>query len=107
MLVPDLSRTPLLWEGVLGVQSLLQHCWSLDCGHLGGGGGGGAHEVSSCHRPGIPSTPPSTQARRCGLWDGGDGRVELAPSPFSSTWTGYFQEKNLSYEALQLPGMCV
>lgn len=72
-----------------------------------GGGGGGAHEVSSCHRPGIPSTPPSTRARRCGLWDGGDGRVELAPSPFSSTWTGYFQEKNLSYEALQLPGMCV
>lgn len=31
------------------------------------------------------------------------------PSPplLSSTWTGYFQAKNLSYDVLQLPGMCV
>lgn len=100
MLMLDLSRTPLLWEGVLGVQSTAGVSTVVTLG-------GGHMRRPPATDPGSPAPHqvPGHSAAVSGM--GGDGRVELAPSPFSSTWTGYFQEKNLSYEALQLPGMCV
>lgn len=104
MLLPDPAGTPLLWElqlGVLRVQSPLHHCRSFDCCHFWG-----VCEMSSCHGAGIPSAPPAPGHAAVVRGVVG-GRAEFAPSPFCSTWTGYFQEKNLSYEALRLPGMCV